>query len=37
MDSGLPVAELRRVWVVVDGELTGPCWELTFTPIFRDG
>lgn len=28
----LPVAELRRVWPVLDGEPTGPCWELTFTP-----
>jgi len=32
LDAGLPVSELRRVWSVLDGELTGPCWELTFTP-----
>jgi hypothetical protein len=29
MNSGLPVAELRRVWPVIDGEPTGPWWELT--------
>lgn len=28
--EGLPVAELRRVWPIVDGEPTGPWWELTF-------
>lgn len=26
----LPVAELRRVWPVLDGEPTGPWWEMTF-------
>ena len=26
----LPVLGLRRVWPVVDGEPTGPWWELTF-------
>ena len=31
-DAGLSAAELRRVWVVQDGEPTGPWWELTFTP-----
>lgn len=30
MKEGLPVAELRRVWLVQDNELTGPCWEITF-------
>ena len=30
LQSGLRPAELRRVWPVLDGELTGPCWELTF-------
>lgn len=30
MTHGLPVAELRRVWPVNDGEPTGPWWELTF-------
>lgn len=28
----LQVAELRRVWPIVDGEPTGPWWELTFAP-----
>lgn len=31
--AGLPVAELRRVWPILDGEATGPWWELTFDPI----
>ena len=30
MAAGLPVAELRRVWPVLDNEPTGPWWELTF-------
>jgi len=30
--AGLRVSELRRVWPVLDGEPTGPCWELTLTP-----
>lgn len=30
MERGLPVSALRRVWLVVDGELSGPCWEMTF-------
>ena len=29
--NGLPVSELRRVWDVIDGEPTGPHWELVFT------
>lgn len=28
--AGLRVAELRRVWPVIDSEPTGPWWELTF-------
>src|SRR5688572_685255 len=32
MAGGLPVEKLRRTWPVIDGEPTGPCWELTFTP-----
>ena len=27
---GLPIAELRRVWSIVDGEPVGPTWEMTF-------
>jgi hypothetical protein len=30
MTYGLPVLALRRTWDVVDGELTGPWWEITF-------
>jgi hypothetical protein len=29
--SGMPVASLRRIWTVNDGEPTGPYWEMTFT------
>lgn len=28
----LPVRELRRTWKVIDGELTGPGWEMVFHP-----
>ncbi len=28
----LPVSALRRIWDVIDGELTGPHWEMTFLP-----
>ena len=35
MTHGLPVSELRRSWRVVDGELDGPFWELTFGPRER--
>lgn len=31
--KGLPVVELRRVWPVLDGEPTGPWWELTFREL----
>jgi len=27
----LPVRELRRVWSIDDGELTGPVWDMVFT------
>ncbi len=30
MQHGLPVSDLRRYWSVIDGEPTGPEWELTF-------
>jgi len=30
MSFGLPVLALRRTWDVIDGELTGPWWEMTF-------
>lgn len=27
---GFPVDSIRRTWPIVDGEPTGPCWEMTF-------
>jgi hypothetical protein len=33
MAHGLPVDSLRRFWRLMDGELEGPYWELTF---YRD-
>jgi hypothetical protein len=32
MQHGLPVLYLRRIWPIVDGEPTGPWWELVFAP-----
>lgn len=31
LQIGLPVAELRRVWRVEDGEPVGPRWQMTFS------
>jgi hypothetical protein len=31
LQGGLRVSALRRVWDVIDGEATGPHWEMTFT------
>lgn len=28
--AGLPVFSLRRIWPILDGEPTGPWWEMTF-------
>lgn len=30
---GLPVSELRRLWSIIDGEPTGPHWELVFSRL----
>ena len=30
MQHGLDVVALRHVWSVIDGEPTGPTWEMTF-------
>lgn len=30
LEVGLPVAAIRRVWRIIDGEPTGPDWEMTF-------
>lgn len=27
----LPVASIRRTWAIIDGEPTGPTWEMIFT------
>ncbi len=32
LQHGLKVAELRRVWPILDMEPTGPWWEMTFAP-----
>ncbi len=32
LQSDLNVAELKRIWVINDGEPTGAWWEMTFTP-----
>jgi hypothetical protein len=32
MQAGLRAKDLRRTWPVIDGEPTGPYWELTFWP-----
>jgi hypothetical protein len=30
LQNGLKATALRRVWSVIDGEATGPLWEMTF-------
>lgn len=30
LQNGLKVSALRRAWSVIDGELVGPHWEMTF-------
>jgi hypothetical protein len=32
LQSDLKVAELKRIWIINDGEPTGAWWEMTFTP-----
>lgn len=32
-NHGLPVLEIRRFWSIVDGEPTGPHWEMTFRAL----
>jgi hypothetical protein len=32
IEHGLRVAALRRTWPIIDGEPTGPWWEMTFLP-----
>ena len=33
IQHSLPVSSLRRFWRIIDGELEGPNWEMTFTSI----
>lgn len=30
MKHGLPVRNIRRIWTIIDGEPTGPNWEMVF-------
>jgi hypothetical protein len=30
LDHALPVYKLHRTWSIIDGEPTGPTWEMTF-------
>lgn len=30
LQNGLRLTTLRRVWEIIDGEMTGPLWEMTF-------
>ena len=36
-EHGLPVFKLRRIWSIIDGEPTGPFWELTFYKLATEG
>ena len=29
-EHDFPVRSIRRAWPIIDGEPTGPCWEMTF-------
>lgn len=31
LEAGYKVSALRRVWTILEGELTGPYWELTLS------
>lgn len=35
LEHDLPVAALRRTWPILDGEPTGPWWEMTFQIVHR--
>lgn len=35
MQNGLDVKNLRRIWTIIDGEPTGPTWEITFVNADR--
>lgn len=31
MQNGLKPTKLSRIWMIIEGELVGPYWEMTFT------
>jgi hypothetical protein len=33
LQRGLPVSDLRRTWPLLDGEPTGPHWEMVFSKV----
>ena len=37
LQHGLRIGDLRRVWPIVEGEPTGPWWELTVYPQSHQG
>ena len=37
LQAGLRVTGLRRTWPILEGEPTGPWWELTFVPAKGNG
>lgn len=30
LDNDLPVSAIKRIWTIIDGEASGPCWEIVF-------
>ncbi len=32
-ENALPVVAIRRVWQIIDGEPTGPSWEILFSAL----
>ena len=36
IQEDLPISALRRVWIIEDGEPTGPHWEMTFYRKSKD-
>lgn len=35
LEHGMPVESVRRYWDVIDGEPSGPAWEITFWRVSR--
>ena len=36
LQHALPVTDLKRMWMVLNGELTGPFWELIFSAMGKE-